>query len=410
MEKAKVSTKEVLADVRGGVTNDELMEKYGLSPKGLHSLATKLLNKGLITRSEFDGLVGSLVTTIVADPGKPKIRIDPQQVVQDIRSVQDDESIKSKYGLDGRGMHRLFTKLLDSGVMTRDELYQRNGTVAAEPKVSVNTDHKAQTSVWYEHISIAGIILALFFGAPAFVTPLYVSYKTQTPVAWFHPLLLANTLPCFTIFLCMLVRSFLPGLDGKRGFFTLLAGMFLGLGPATMVKSQGAHHTGDPVVLGIFVALGLIFLYFGFKRGTSKSPTGDTDPGSEVKGTKHTKTAAESRGGTSGHGKARLESESRSDRREPGKVKVPANAQHRDYADVPWYRRSGFNSFLVLAGFFCFPPLVWWCCLNLVTGDVYYNNYDKDGNLNKWSVANKVVAGIILALQVVGIGVLIYLK
>lgn len=66
---------------------------------------------------------------MVADPAKPKITIDAQEVVQEIRSGKDYESIKKKYGLDDKRLHRLFTKLLDSGSMTADELYQRTGTV-----------------------------------------------------------------------------------------------------------------------------------------------------------------------------------------------------------------------------------------------------------------------------------------
>jgi hypothetical protein len=35
-----------------------------------------------------------------------------------------------------------------------------------------------------------------------------------------------------------------------------------------------------------------------------------------------------------------------------------------------------------------------------LTGDVYKNAYDKDGNLKVWGVGNKVAALLILALQV----------
>lgn len=57
MEKPKVSAREVLADIRRGSINVELMRKYGLSPKRLQSLATKLLKNGLITQADFDRLV-----------------------------------------------------------------------------------------------------------------------------------------------------------------------------------------------------------------------------------------------------------------------------------------------------------------------------------------------------------------
>lgn len=69
------------------------------------------------------------------------------------------------------------------------------------------------------------------------------------------------------------------------------------------------------------------------------------------------------------------------------------------YEDVHWYRRSWFNSWIAFGGLLLFPPLLWWCCINLITGDVYYNSYDKEGNLRKWSNANKVVAFILLAVN-----------
>jgi hypothetical protein len=71
------------------------------------------------------------------------------------------------------------------------------------------------------------------------------------------------------------------------------------------------------------------------------------------------------------------------------------------YDDVPWYRKSWFNSLLAIVGFFFFPPFVWWCCINLVTGDVYYKGYDKSGNLRTWSRANKIFAFIILAVSTI---------
>ena len=67
------------------------------------------------------------------------------------------------------------------------------------------------------------------------------------------------------------------------------------------------------------------------------------------------------------------------------------------YSDVAWYRRSGFASVMVVAGFVCFPPLLWAACIVLVTGDVYYNKHRDDGTLKTWSVANKIVACLILA-------------
>lgn len=70
------------------------------------------------------------------------------------------------------------------------------------------------------------------------------------------------------------------------------------------------------------------------------------------------------------------------------------------YDQVPWFRRSGINSLLVILGLFLgifllFPVGV------LISGDVYYNKANPDGTLKKWSVANKIAAVIILLFWVV---------
>jgi hypothetical protein len=92
------------------------------------------------------------------------------------------------------------------------------------------------------------------------------------------------------------------------------------------------------------------------------------------------------------------------------------------YAQVPSYRRNGTCSLLLLvslAAAFATPivlgralvtmglgiatlihvvlglPLLG-VCVVVLTGDVYFDQLDKDGALKKWGVANKVVAALIL--------------
>lgn len=73
------------------------------------------------------------------------------------------------------------------------------------------------------------------------------------------------------------------------------------------------------------------------------------------------------------------------------------------YDDVPWFRKNGFNSVLVLLGLCCGPSILA-VCIILITGDVYYNSYDQVGRLKRWSLPNKVLAVIILLLQVAYFG------
>ena len=76
---------------------------------------------------------------------------------------------------------------------------------------------------------------------------------------------------------------------------------------------------------------------------------------------------------------------------------------YSSYDQVPWYRKSNNNGLLALAGFFLLPPLLWWACINCLTGKIYYEKRDENGNLKTWSKANSVVAIILLVVQVVKI-------
>lgn len=66
--------------------------------------------------------------------------------------------------------------------------------------------------------------------------------------------------------------------------------------------------------------------------------------------------------------------------------------EYVDYAQVPWYRQSIVNNvFIALSLVGCFPFALW-TCINLLTGDVYYNQRGADGTLQKWGAINKAWA------------------
>ncbi len=47
MSKLKISAKQVLNDINAGMSNAELMEKYGVTSKGLEAVFSKLRDAGL---------------------------------------------------------------------------------------------------------------------------------------------------------------------------------------------------------------------------------------------------------------------------------------------------------------------------------------------------------------------------
>ena len=71
--------------------------------------------------------------------------------------------------------------------------------------------------------------------------------------------------------------------------------------------------------------------------------------------------------------------------------------KYATYAEVPWYRREpGALTFLAAI---LFLPVIIALCIICLTGDVYKNSHDKQGNLQVWGIGNKVAAVFILIIQ-----------
>ena len=75
-----------------------------------------------------------------------------------------------------------------------------------------------------------------------------------------------------------------------------------------------------------------------------------------------------------------------------------------EYRDLPWYRTSTMNICLVILGFMIFPPLIWWACINCLTGDIYINKKNANGSFKVWGKANKFAAAGLLILNLVIVG------
>lgn len=118
---------------------------------------------------------------------------------------------------------------------------------------------------------------------------------------------------------------------------------------------------------------------------------------------------------------------------QPNPYEAPQSPQGpaplRPLDDVPFYRRNstastllfvalavGFGGPMVLAGLLGAMGLVGTTlaglvlgapllavCVIVLTGDVWYDTFDVQGQRNKWGFANKVVAGLIVAAWVYSI-------
>ncbi len=149
MPKKTIGGKEALDDFRSGMEDSELMEKYGLSSKGLESLFDKLLKAGLIEQWELERRYSPLSQgTAIIDHGfpvqetKPQDKIQPEEqkthprktstakinvneAVSLILSGVGDSALMEKYNLSSKGLESLFRKLRQGGFVSQEELDQR---------------------------------------------------------------------------------------------------------------------------------------------------------------------------------------------------------------------------------------------------------------------------------------------
>lgn len=142
MGKRQIRIREALADVRSGMTDAELMDKYRLAAKGLQSLFAKLIDGGLITLEELErrmpGFMGSALLATEREQDTWKIRrrkpktgqvVGAREAISDVKAGMSDSDLMHKYKLTSRGLQDLFDQLIAAELVTRAELEQRNSAV-----------------------------------------------------------------------------------------------------------------------------------------------------------------------------------------------------------------------------------------------------------------------------------------
>ncbi|MGO9568495.1 MAG: hypothetical protein ACLP5H_13225 [Desulfomonilaceae bacterium] len=116
-EKPKNKARDVVRDIRSGMTDSELMEKYGLSAIGLQSFFLELLEAKAITHAEMDQRRTMYHDTTVIQ------QIDSNDIVKDIRSGMTDSELMKKYDLSSGGLRVVLQTLTDAQVIPVEELY-----------------------------------------------------------------------------------------------------------------------------------------------------------------------------------------------------------------------------------------------------------------------------------------------
>jgi hypothetical protein len=138
-EKPKIAVKGVLQDIRAGMDDPALMEKYRLSAKGLQSLFEKMVSKGVVSAEELDqrptGAGEAATSEPAQDSDKKGALISPAEAVRDIRSGMHDFDLMSKYRLSSKGLESLFSHLVKAGLLEQSELESRMPTFEATVEI-----------------------------------------------------------------------------------------------------------------------------------------------------------------------------------------------------------------------------------------------------------------------------------
>jgi hypothetical protein len=93
LSRRRIPGRNIISDVRSGMSNDQLMDKYQLSPKQLDDVLAQILT----------------ASTALA-----------KKISEDIRQEMIDSQLMKKYQLSREGLSRAFEKLLEAGFIDQE--------------------------------------------------------------------------------------------------------------------------------------------------------------------------------------------------------------------------------------------------------------------------------------------------
>lgn len=147
MGKRQIRIREAIADVRAGMSDTALMEKYQLAAKGLQSLLTKLVASQLITLKELERRMpefmqsASINENLAGEDNEAwKIRrtkpgegtgqtVTAADAVRNIKAGMTDSELMERYRLSSKGLQDLFEKLVKAKLVTSEEIDRRMPTM-----------------------------------------------------------------------------------------------------------------------------------------------------------------------------------------------------------------------------------------------------------------------------------------
>jgi uncharacterized protein (DUF433 family) len=146
--KPRINARDAVNDIRAGMADSELMQKYGISAKGLHSLFLKLLDVKAITQSELNRRLEAFLDTMMIE------QIDTVDLLDDLRSGSSNSELMKKYKLSAEGLQRALQKVIDAQALAAKELNSSSpsplDTVSVEDERKVPRQHLTVEVVIYE--------------------------------------------------------------------------------------------------------------------------------------------------------------------------------------------------------------------------------------------------------------------
>ena len=127
MSKQKLSAKAVMKDLRAGMSNAEIMEKYRISEKGLESLFQKLSGAGVLTQAEIIARSGRPGAEPIPEPIGPDStpqKPTPEKtgpsvakaIMDDIKAGLHDNEIMFRHELSPGQYRKIVDKLIEKGI------------------------------------------------------------------------------------------------------------------------------------------------------------------------------------------------------------------------------------------------------------------------------------------------------
>ncbi len=124
--------------IRSGMSDTELMEKFGLSSAPLHNLFEQLVKLGILKESELVARASLDPGSVIVDVSRLEVPapalqkkpvIDAADALRCLKAGMDDCALMKRYSVSARGLQSLFDKLVSRGVIGRASLDRRSDLV-----------------------------------------------------------------------------------------------------------------------------------------------------------------------------------------------------------------------------------------------------------------------------------------